>query len=547
MNSHYDIIVIGSGAGGGTMALALAPTGKRILLLERGNYLRREQDNWDPDAVFVRGKYQAKETWYDREGRTFHPGLHYFVGGNTKVYGGALFRLRPQDFEEIVHADGLSPAWPVGYAELEPYYTAAERLFHVHGLRGLDPTEGWASAPYPHPPVRHEPRIQALCDALERKGHHPFPQPLAILLEEDADGQVAQYSSCIRCSAYDGFPCLTNGKADAQIICVDPALGYKNVTLMTGAYVDRLETDPRGHTVTSVHVRIGDELATYYADIVVVAAGALSSSLLMFRSANTAHPAGLANGSGQVGRNYMRHNNSAFMAVSREPNDTTYQKTMALNDFYFGADDWEYPLGGIQTLGKSHGTVIKAEALPHFLSWFPDMPFDVLARHAVDFWLMTEDLPRPENRIELKPDGRVVLTINPTSDEAHRRLRHKFEELLSKVDVHPHLLERSLYLGKNVPIGGTAHQAGTMRFGTDPAASVLDTNCKAHQLDNLYVTDAGFFPSIGAVNPTLTIIANALRVADHLKVRLGVSSDLAASTSTSAPAAMAAPATATHG
>src|SRR5829696_1856609 len=504
MSSHYDMIIIGSGAGGGTMALALAPTGKRILLLERGNYLRREQDNWDPDAVFVRGKYQAKETWYDREGRNFHPGLHYLVGGNTKVYGGALFRLRPQDFEEIVHADGLSPAWPLGYAELEPYYTAAERLFHVHGLRGLDPTEGWASAPYPHPPVRHEPRIQALCDALEREGHHPFPQPLAILLDEDGDGHVAQYSSCIRCSAYDGFPCLTNGKADAQIICVDPALGYKNVTLVTGAYVDRLETDASGHTITGVHVRLGDEQSTYRADIVVVAAGALSSSLLMFRSANTAHPAGLANGSDQVGRNYMRHNNSAFMAVSREPNDTTYQKTMALNDFYFGADDWEYPLGGIQTLGKSHGAVIK-------------------------------------------PEGRVVLTINPTSDEALRRLRHKLEVLLSKVDVHPHLLERSLYLGKNVPIGGTAHQAGTMRFGTDPASSVLDTNCKAHQLDNLYVTDAGFFPSIGAVNPTLTIIANALRVADHLKERLGVSSDLAASTSTSAPAAMAAPATATHG
>src|SRR4051794_32025316 len=365
-------------------------------------------------------------------------------------------------------------------------------------------------------------------------------------MDEDADGHVAQHSSCIRCSAYDGFPCLTNGKADAQIICVDPALRYKNVTLMTGAYVDRLETDAAGRTVTGVNVRTGNELATYRADIVVVAAGALSSSLLMFRSANTVHPAGLANGSDQVGRNYMRHNNSAFMAVSREPNETTYQKTMALNDFYFGADDWEYPLGGIQTLGKSHGAVIKAEALPQFLSWFPDIPFDMLARHALDFWLMTEDLPRPENRIELKPEGRVVLTINPTSDEALRRLRHKLEELLSKVDVHPHLLERSLYLGKNVPIGGTAHQAGTMRFGTDPASSVLDTNCKAHQLDNLYVTDASFFPSIGAVNPTLTIIANALRVADHLKERLGVSSDLTASTSTSAPAAMAAPSTATH-
>jgi choline dehydrogenase-like flavoprotein len=241
----------------------------------------------------------------------------------------------------------------------------------------------------------------------------------------------------------------------------------------------------------------------------------------MFRSACDAHPRGLANGSDLVGRNYMRHNNSAFMAISRKPNDTVFQKTFALNDFYFGADDYDYPLGCIQTIGKSHGPQVEGEALPGFLQGFPDWPFEQLARHSLDFWVMTEDLPLPDNRIVLERDGRVVLNVEPTGGEAHRRLRQKLEGLLTAIDAHPTLLERSLYLGKDIAIGGTAHQAGTMRFGTDPAASVLNLDCRAHEVDNLYVVDASFFPSIGAVNPTLTIIANALRVADHLTERLG--------------------------
>jgi choline dehydrogenase-like flavoprotein len=517
-SERYDVIIIGTGAGGGTLAYRLAPSGKRILLLERGDFLPRERDNWDATAVFVDAKYQAKETWYGRDGRSFYPGIHYWVGGNTKMYGAALFRLRQEDFGEIKHHGGISPAWPLDYEDFEPYYSEAEHLYQVHGEHGIDPTDPPASRPYPHPPVANEPRIQELHDALRREGYHPFPLPMGVLLEEE-NGKPLYTSACVRCDAFDGYPCLVNGKADAQIICVEPALKHPNVTLLTNAYVQHLETDAAGRTVTRVHVERAGVPETYTADIVVVACGALNSALLLLRSANDKHPNGLGNSSGVVGRHYMRHNNSAFMAISRRINPTKFQKTLGLNDFYFGAKDWEYPLGHIQMLGKSHGESIRAEA-GAWTSWMPQMPFDVMARHAVDFWLTSEDLPHPDNRIMYDRDGRVVLDLTERNMEGHKRLQAKLEEMLQAMDLHSPLLPRSLYLGKEIPIGGTAHQAGTIRFGRDPKTSGLDLNCKAHDLDNLYVVDASFFVSIGAVNPSLTIIANALRVGDHLLERL---------------------------
>lgn len=518
-DEHYDVIIIGSGPGGGTMAWRLARTGKRILLLERGDYLPRERENWDTQAVFMDARYQTTDLWYSSDGNSFHPGLHYFVGGNSKVYGAVLLRLREQDFDEIIHSDGISPAWPVKYDAFEPYYQSAEELYHVHGLRGEDPTEPPSQKPYAYPPLTHEPRIQELFDGLKREGHHPFHLPVGILLDE-RDGNALPHSPCIRCNAFDGYPCLTNGKADAQIICVDPALkSHDNLTLRTNSYVTRLTTDSNGARVSGVDALRDGVTTTFTADIVVVACGALSSALLMLRSGNDDHPNGLANGSGLVGRNYMRHNNTTILAISRTPNPTRFQKTLGLNDFYFKADDWNFPLGHIQMVGKSDGTQIHGEGLPDFLQWFPKKPFDWLARHSIDFWLTSEDLPLPQNRIFYDGD-RVNLDLAPTNLEAHRRLKRKLRDLSSKLDVHPHLFERSLYLGKDVPIGGTAHQAGTLRFGADPKQSVLDLNCKAHGIDNLYVTDASFFPSIGAVNPTLTIIANALRVGDHIAGRL---------------------------
>jgi choline dehydrogenase-like flavoprotein len=522
-DTHYDVIIIGSGAGGGTLAHRLAPSGKRVLLLERGGYLPRERDNWDSDAVFVAGRYRAPEFWYDRHGHEFPPEVNYYVGGNTKFYGAALFRLRPEDFGELRHHGGISPAWPIDYTDLEPYYTEAEHLYLVHGRHGDDPTEGPASAPYRFGPVEHEPRIQQLSDDLEKQGLHPFHLPIGVNLTQDGQGRATHDSVCIRCDRVDGFPCVVNAKSDAQVICVDPALAYDNVELVTNAHVQRLETDATGRTVTRVTTELGDgSTVGYSADVVVVACGAVNSAVLLLRSANDRHPNGLANSSDVVGRHYMRHNNQALMAVSREPNPTRFQKTLAVNDWYLGADDWDYPLGGIQMLGKSDTEQVRSGAPRWAGKVSPGMPFEVLAHHAVDFWLCGEDLPLPDSRVTVGSDGTVHLAIDEKNNiEGSKRLLNKLDGMLGDLGLHPHrLLDHSIYLHKGMPIGATAHQAGTVRFGHDPASSALDVNCKAHDLDNLYVVDTSFFPSIGAVNPSLTAIANALRVGDHLIDRL---------------------------
>ena len=520
---HHDVIVIGSGAGGGTLAHRLAPSGKRVLILERGGYLPRERDNWDSSAVFVRGKYRAPEFWYDKDDNEFPPEVNYYVGGNTKFYGAALFRLRPEDFADLRHHGGVSPAWPIGYDDLEPYYTEAEHLYRVHGAHGEDPGEGSVSAQYAYPPVAHEPRIQQLSDDLEKQGLHPFHLPIGVDLTQDEQGGAAHGSACIRCDRVDGFPCLLGAKSDAQVIAVDPALRHPNVEMVTGARVDRLETDPTGRTVTGVVAELADgERVTFTADVVVLSAGAVNSAVLLLRSANDRHPAGLANSSDTVGRHYMRHNNVAVMAVSKEPNPTRFQKTLALNDWYLGSDDWDHPLGGIQMLGKSDAEQIRANA-PHWAGVLsPEMPFEVLAHHAVDFWLCAEDLPEAENRVTLDRDGRIHLALDEKNNvEPLKRLRQELQGRLGDLGMHPdHLVHHSIYMHKGMPIGATAHQAGTVRFGTDPASSALDVDCKAHELDNLYVVDTSFFPSIGAVNPSLTAIANAMRVGDHILDRL---------------------------
>lgn len=513
--NHYDVIIVGTGAGGGTLAHRLAPSGKRILLLERGDFLPREKQNWDVRAVFVENRYVSKDIWYDKNGKPFQPGSHYFVGGATKLYGAALFRMRKEDFGELKHHDGTSPAWPISYDELEPYYTEAEKIYQVHGLRGSDPTEPPASAPYPFPPLSHEPRIQELYDKLCKAGYHPFPAPTGVMLNE----QDPIHSQCIRCDTCDGFPCLVHAKADAEVICVRPALRHANVTLVTNACVTRLKTSASGREVTEVVVDRKRTTETYEGSIVVISAGAANAAKILLMSANDKHPKGLANGSDQVGRNYMFHNSAAVVALSKRENPTMFQKTLSLNDFYFQGREFEYPLGNIQMIGKSQGPMFKSDA-PRLA---PGFTLDTMAKHAVDFWLTTEDLPDLNNRITLTAEGEIKLSYTFNNQEPTRRLLAVLKTMLKDLDCHDCLIPNSVYLGKNIPIAGVGHQAGTCRFGNDPKNSVLDRTCKAHEVDNLYVVDTSFFPSIAAVNPSLTAMANALRVGDHILERLSKS------------------------
>jgi choline dehydrogenase-like flavoprotein len=518
--NHFDVIIIGTGAGGGTLAYALAPTGKRILILERGDYVPREKDNWSTRAVNLEGKYHTKEVWRDKSGKPLHPHTSYYVGGNTKFYGAALFRLRKEDFGEIRHHGGLSPAWPLSYEDLEPYYTQAETLYQVHGERGADPTEPPASSLYPFPAVSHEPRIQQLSDDFARLGLRPFPVPLGIMLNE----KNRRTSPCIRCDTCDGHPCLIHAKADAQLCGVDPALRHSNVSLLTNAYVERLETSPTGREVNKVIVKRNGASEAYSATIVAVSCGAINSAALLLRSANDKHPQGLANSSDVVGRHYMGHTNGVVLALSKCTNPTIFQKTLAVNDFYFGDKDWNHPMGHISFVGKLDGVTLSAGA-PAIA---PGFTLDLMGKHSLDFWLTAEDLPDPNNRVTLGRDGEIILSYTPNNLEAYKRLVKKLESLMqqqTKCPEHGHqchvgLFARNLFVGQRIPLAGVAHQNGSIRFGRDPKTSVLDPNCKAHELDNLYVVDGSFFPSSGAVNPALTIMANALRVADHVKQRL---------------------------
>lgn len=494
MGIIYDAIIIGTGAGGGTVAHQLAKAGWNILILERGGFLPREKENWEPEEVFQKGRYSPSETWRDQNGKEFVPGTHYFVGGNTKFYGAALLRLRERDFEGVEHYGGISPEWPFKYKDFQPYYQRAEELFEVHGKRGEDPIEPPEKNPYPFPPVSHEPMIGRIVEKLKKEGLKPFHLPLGIRLNE----KHPENSLCIRCDTCDGYPCLVDAKSDAHHLCINPILKLPNVHLLTHTKAERL-IEQNGK-ITEVET---DQGKRFQANLFIVSCGAINSAALLLRSQ-------IANRSDQVGRNYMCHNNSAIVALSKEKNDVTFQKTIGINDFYYGADDSPLPLGHIQLLGKVKGAMLAADA-PSFT---PKWILNKMAGHAIGWWITSEDLPHPESRVLIKGD-KIHLHYHGTNLEAHRRLLEKLKMILN-FSGHKIHFPTTAYLAKKIPIAGVAHQVGTCRFGKDPNTSVLDLYCKAHDLKNLYVVDGSFFPSIGAVNPALTIIANALRVADHL-------------------------------
>jgi len=496
MERGYDIAIVGSGAGGGTLAYALSASGARIALIERGDFLPQEPENWSPEAVFAAHRYRANETWQDREGKPFHPGVHYFVGGNTKVYGAALPRLRREDFGALEHEGGISPAWPITYQDLEPYYERAERLYRVHGAACDDPTDPPRRSPFPYPAVPHEPEIERLAGRLRAQGLHPFSLPMGIDLPPDG--------LCVRCRTCDGFPCRIHAKGEADVCCVRPAVA-RGVELLTRTYARRLLTGPNGRRVAAVEIEREGRRSEIRADTVVVACGAANSAALLLRSGSGGDPRGLANSSGLVGRHYMVHNNTALMAVQpTRLNRTIFQKTLAINDFYLAGGHWVYPMGNIQLLGKLQAGMLTA-ARP----LVPPAVLRGLAGRSVDWWVMSEDLPDPENRVLLGPDGTIRVHWTPNNLVAHRRLVAEARAMMRAAG-YP------LVLTQRMGIATNSHQCGTLRFGHDPATSVLDPYCKAHDLENLYVVDGSFFPSSAATNPALTIAAQALRVADAL-------------------------------
>ena len=520
MANHFDIIIVGSGAGGGALAQRLAPTGKKILILERGEHLPREAVNWDPKTVFIDRKYRTKEHWYDKAGKPFIPNTHYWVGGNTTFYGAALMRLRKGDFEETEHMGGISPEWPIKLADLAPYYAEAETLWRVHGARGVDPTENGDEPQYAYPPITHDPGIARLQSHLEDQGWKPFHLPLGVNLDE----AHPVTSACIRCKTCGGYPCLVKAKSDARTLAVEPLLNLPNVTLLTGRKVMKLETDAAGRTVTEVVCDTAEGEERWTGDLVVLAAGAVNTACILLASNSAAHPTGLANGSDQVGRNYAFHTLTAMVSLTAGPLDSTFPKTLAVNDFYWKdpRGGFDFPMGHIQLLEYMSGKTLDGQVsdwLPPAL--VPDIFSNAVAERLLSFLVISEDLPMPENRVRLSADGRINLDYTHNNLDGHERLVKTLHAALDGFVDHAHpFSQHRLELDSLLPLYGTAHQVGTTRFGHDPASSVLDVNCKAHQVDNLYVVDSSFFVSAGAVNPTLTIVANAMRVGDHLKARL---------------------------
>ena len=490
---HADVVVIGSGMGGATVAYALARRGVDVLVLERGQRVPREPENWSPRAVFGERRYKPAERWLDAGARPFAPGVHYVVGGNTKVYGASLPRFRAHDFGAVEHHEGTSPPWPFGYDELEPYYAEAEEIYRVHGEAGVDPTGPRRSGPFPYPAVEHEPYVADLAERLRRQGVTPVPNAMGI--DRRPGG------TCVRCATCDGFPCRLGAKSDAETCGIDRAIATGNARLATGIRVRRIVTDGTGRRVQRLVAEGPDGDVEIRGDRFVLAAGAVNSAALLLASADDKHPRGLANGSGQVGRNFMMHNNAHIVAIDvKRRNDVVFQKTLGVNDWYRDGGDG-YPLGSLQLIGKVQGVMMKSAA-PRVL---PLPLLEQVARRSVEWLVMAEDLPDPDNRVIVDSAGRITTVRRARGLSTHARLLRRAKQLLRSVGY-------DAILTQHFDISMNSHQCGTVVAGTDPAKSVLDPWCQAHELANLWVVDAGFFPSSAAMNPALTIAAQALRV-----------------------------------
>jgi choline dehydrogenase-like flavoprotein len=506
-DQYYDVIIVGTGAGGGTLAYKLAATGKKILILERGGFMPLEEQNRSNIDIFKKERYHATEQWYDNAGEPFYPQMNYAIGGNTKIYGAALLRFREKDFEAVNHKTGISPKWCLKYADFEPYYTEAEALYKVHGETQGDPTEPFHSADYPYPAINQEIPVQEIYSALlshsrsetANQGLHPSAIPLGLTRQDDDP---------------------TN---DSEVSGINLALKYDNMILKTQAKVIGLHTNPSGKAVKGVEAEIDGQSYLFLGNIIVLACGAVNSAALLLKSANDAHPTGLANSSDQVGRNLMKTLMSSIVQLSTKPNSGSFQKTIYVNDFYWGDEDFPYPMGHIQNSGGLLTDVIFAESPPGFsvvARLMPGFGLKQLATHSIGWWAQTEDLPDRDNRVQVEKN-KIQINYTPNNTEAHDRLIYRWLNVLKSIEKNLDDFHRGIMHPRGeVPLSVMANQCGTCRFGDDPQTSVLDRDCRAHDLDNLYVVDGSFFPSNAAVSPALTIIANALRVGDRLIERL---------------------------
>lgn len=482
-----DIIIVGSGMGGATLAAGLAPSGLRVVILERGQLLRDCPEARDPDAIFKHGHFRPDETWLTPDGGRFNPGNYACVGGNSKFYGAVMLRYREADFAPIRHMGGMTPGWPIDHATLAPFYARAEALYRVRGDASVDPTEPPHDA-YAFPPVPHEPEIVDLSTRLTKAGLTPSPLPLAV----DIDRWLSRAQT-----PWDAFPDTTGGKLDAESAALVEALKHPNVTLRTGVKVRRIEVE--GGRVTGL-MTSGGRLT---APRIVLAAGAVHTAALLLRSADASHPNGLANSSDQVGRNFMNHNASAVLALSHRRNRSIYQKTLQINDWYLTGGPGGAPLGNVQLLGRVSAPILAAQTkLPMWLA-------RLIAGHAIDFYAMSEDLPDPDSRVTLRGDD-IVLDWKRSNWAAHETLVMTLKATLKRAGF-PVVLSKAF--DRRTP----SHQCGTARIGVDPATSVCDPYGRTHDHPNLYICDASLLPTSAAVNPSLTIAALALRQADHLK------------------------------
>ena len=491
-----DILILGSGMGGATVAAGLAGSGAKVLILEKGVQLPATPQARDARAIFQQGYYRPQEQWRRPDGEAFNPGNYYYVGGNSKFYGAVLLRYRREDFAAMEFpGGGLSPAWPFPYEELEPWYGRAEALYQARGASGQDPTEPPRSSPYPHPPVPDEAAIARVRERLSRAGARPFSLPLGVdITRWLSHGQTG----------FDAFPDTRSGKMDAETCGLASALMDPGITLETGAEVLRLETGA-GNAVTGVVYRKNGAEMRLTAKVVIVAMGAVKSAALLLASANAQNPSGLANKSDEVGRNFMNHNSSAMLTVDpRARNDSVYQKTLGINDFYLDDGRGSGPMGNLQLLGRVTGPILKAN-----VRWAPEWALNIGSSRAVDWYLMSEDLPRRESRVMVQ-SGQIVLDWQRSNMGALERLTARARDLFRAAG-YPIVLNR-LFDGRT-----PSHQCGTVKMGDDPAHSALDIWCNAWDHSNLYVIDASFLPTSAAVNPSLTIAAQALRCADQIR------------------------------